>query len=314
MAKPRIPDIHTLIQAGIDPKTGLPVRMNGLRCTTKEDIKKALRIIDEQDACNRFVWKNIPASITSQELERMIYYKGQLCFFYDDTLEEYYIMPYALDGTIDFYGRFNTVHPVPMTSGTDEKSNKAVADLLSTIKLRCIYDEKQIEKFKDEQVCVLLHDYTKQLSQTILPRVSVNEPILDVMSECIPFMRTALLSATGIKGVRVNDTDQQASVMEGSSSLLDAALKGDPWVPIVGNIEFQELTNGQVAKAGDYMMAMQSVDNFRLSTYGIQSGGVFEKKSHVLQSEEDKNSGPIELVMQDGLEIRQHFCDLINKI
>ena len=77
------------------------------------DIKKFLRLVDEQ-----YTFYNLPADITSQELERMLYYKGQLCFFYDKDLEEFYFMPYALDGTIDFYGRYNTIHPVPMTSGT----------------------------------------------------------------------------------------------------------------------------------------------------------------------------------------------------
>ena len=69
----------------------------------------------------------------------MLYYKGQLCFFYDKDLEEFYFMPYALDGTIDFYGRFNTIHPIPMTAGTDDKAGKAQAQYLANKKLKCIY-------------------------------------------------------------------------------------------------------------------------------------------------------------------------------
>ena len=132
-----LPDIQTLWQAGIDPKTGLPVKFGaGNKCVLKEDLKKFLRLIDEQDAVNRYVWYNLPANVTSQELERMLYYKGQLCFFYDKDLEEFYFMPYALDGTIDFYGRYNTIHPVPMTSGTDDKGSKAQAQYLAEKKLK----------------------------------------------------------------------------------------------------------------------------------------------------------------------------------
>ena len=119
MGQPNIPDLQTLWQAGINPRTGLPVKFGGLKCMLKEDIKKALRIQDEQDAVNRYVWYNLPANITSQELERMLYYKGQLCFFYFKDLDEFYFMPFALDGSIDFYGRYNTIHPVPMSSGTE---------------------------------------------------------------------------------------------------------------------------------------------------------------------------------------------------
>lgn len=310
-----IPDLETLLKAGIDPKTGLPVKMTKrAKCSTKEDIKKFLRLIDEQDAVNRYVWYNLPANITSQELERMLYYKGQLCFFYDKDLEEFYFMPYALDGTIDFYGRYNTIHPVPMTSGTEDKGNKAQAQYLSTKKLKCVYGLDLEGKADKLNSTVLLHDYTKQSAQTIIPRVDVNDPLLDVMAECVPFMRTSMISSTGIKGVRVQDADQQQNVMDGSRSLEYAALTGNPWVPIIGNIEFQELTDGVTGKVQDYMLAMQSLDNLRLSGYGIDNGGLFEKKAHELQTEADINGGPVGLVMQDGASIRQNFCNIVNSI
>lgn len=312
----KLPDIQTLIQAGIDPKTKLP-RKIGTKPCVKEDVKKFLRLIDEQDAVNRYVWYNLPANISSQELERMLYYKGQLAFFYMEDLDEFYFMPYALDGTIDFYGRYNTIHPVPMTSGTDDKAGKAQAELLSQIKLKCVYGVKLPDTLTYDDFtksAVLLHDYSKQLSQNIIPRVSINDGILDIMSECIPFMRTALIEETGVKGVRVNDADQAMAVQDGSNSLVNAALTGDMYVPIVGSIEFQELTNGQGGKAQDYMLAMQSLDNLRLSGYGIDNGGLFEKKAHELQSEADINGGPVGLVLQDGLSIRQNFCNIANSI
>ena len=323
MGQPKLPQLDVLYQAGINPKTGLPLKFGNIKCQTKEDIKKFLRLIDEQDAVNRYVWYNLPANITSQELERMLYYKGQLCFFYNEDLDEFYFMPYALDGTIDFYGRYNTIHPVPMTSGTDDKEEKnskqykAQAELLSNIKLKCIYGLKMPEEVDKDTLtksCVLLHDYTKQLSQNIIPRVTVNDTLLDVMSECVPFMRTSLLAGTGIKGVRVQDADQEQNVKEGAMSLERAALTGQPWVPIVGAVEFQELTDGSLTKPQDYMLAMQSLDNLRLSGYGIDNGGLFEKKAHELQSEADINGGPVGLIMQDGTSIRQNFCNIVNSI
>ena len=314
----KLPDLTTLYQAGINPKTGLPLKMaGGDKKHLKEDIKKFLRLIDEQDAVNRYVWYNLPANITSQELERMLYYKGQLCFFYDKDLEEFYFMPYALDGTIDFYGRYNTIHPVPMTSGTDDKAGKAQAQYLASKKLKCVYGIKDpLELTKEDLMnsCVLLHDYTKQLSQTIIPRANVNDPILDVMANCVPYMNTSLLLSTGIEGIRVNDADQAEDVMIANSSMENAALTGEPYVPITGNVEFQELNNGQVGKSEEYMLAMQSLDNLRLSGYGIDNGGLFEKKAHVLQSEADINGGPIGLVLQDGASIRQNFCNIANSI
>ena len=231
MAGPMLPNLEPFWAAGINPKTGLPVKLGSAKVTLKEDIKKQLRLVDEQDAVNRYVWYNLPMNLTSQELERMLYYKGQLCFYYDKDLEEFYFMPYALDGTIDFYGRFNTIHPVPMTSGTDDKGSKAQAQYLAEKKLKCVYG-MQLEEgdIDQENSCVLIHDYTKQLSQTIIPRCAVNDPLLDVMSECIPYMRTCLLAGSGVKGIRVNDADQADSVHEAARTMKDAALTQEPWI------------------------------------------------------------------------------------
>ena len=319
MAKPAIIDIDTLIQAGINPKTGLPMKFGNKRCTTKEDIKKLIRKNDEQIFCNKYVWYNLPCNLSSQELERMLYYKGQLAFFYLKDLDEFYFMPYALDGTIDFYGRYNTVHPVPMTSGTDDKAGKAQAQYLSNIKLNCVYRAKAPEELKESDLtdsAVLLHDYTKQLSQTIIPTQQINDPIIDLEAECMPYLRTALLLGTGVKGIRVADADQADSVREGSRSMINAAIASEPYVPITGSIEFQELTDGNVAKAQEFLMSMQAIDNFRLGLHGVPNGGLFDKSQYVNNEQTNMNLGgaDVSLTLMDGLNIRQRFANICNSI
>lgn len=51
----KLPDLSTLYQAGINAKTGLPIKFGSTKCSLKEDLKKFLRLIDEQDAVNRYV-------------------------------------------------------------------------------------------------------------------------------------------------------------------------------------------------------------------------------------------------------------------
>lgn len=309
--------VDLYLSAGINPKNGQPTRVDcggGLR----DSIRKQLRIIDEQDAVNRYVWYNVPCDLTSQELERLIYYKGQLCFFYFRELDEFYFMPYALDGTIDFYGRFNTVHPVPMAEGTSEEAKALIAKqaaVLSTLKLKVLYDVPLELDDEPEAYCVLLHDYTKQLSQTIIPRKDVQEGLLSVMADMIPFMRTSLMNATGVSGMRVREEDEQSNVQMANKTVERAALNGQKWVPIVGQVEFQELTDGAMEKADSFLMAMQSLDNFRLSTYGLENGGLFEKKQYQNIAQTSLNgNGQIGNPLQDGLAIRQHFCDIVNSL
>lgn len=324
---PYLPNLEPIIAAGIDPKTGLPIKVTSSSpCFLKENIKHVMRIIDEQDAVNRFTWYNLPDGINGQMLERMLYYKGQLCFFYFEEMDSFYFMPYALDGGIDFYGRYVSVHPIPFSGGTTDEEKKNVAKqmtVLSTKKLTPMYDAMLPEDLLKEGVsaltkkCVLLKDYTEQLAQTIVPRQALNDPILDVEAECIPFMNTALLRATGVKGMRVQSQDEEANVQAANESMKAAALSGKVNIPIVGSVDFQELNDGAVGKADEFMMALQSLDNFRLSTYGLDNGGLFQKRQHMLQSEQEMNAaggGSVGLVLQDSLSIRQRFCDIVNSI
>lgn len=314
----KLPTIQTLLAAGINPKTGLPLKVDSTVGGPKDSLKRFLRIIDETDAVNRYQWYNIPSNLSGQELERMLYYKGQLAFFYIEELDQFYFMPYALNGTIDFYGRYNTIHPVPFAGGsTDDKNVKKQADYLSKLSLDCVYDVIEDEEVDYETMtksAVLIHDYTKQLSQTIIPRQIINDPLVDMEAETLSFMRTALISGTGILGVRVNDADQADSVVQGSKGVVDAALTGIPYVPMIGTLDFQELTNGQITKAEDYLLATQAIDNLRLSGYGIDNGGLWQKKAHMLQSEQDMASPSVSMIYQDGLSIRQHFCNIVNSI
>lgn len=323
----RLPNLEPLIAAGIDPKTGLPLKVtSSAPCNLKENIKRQIRIQDEQAAVNRYTWYNLPDGLNSQMLERMLYYKGQLCFFYFKETDSFYFMPYALDGGIDFYGRFTRVHPIPLSGGTtdEEKAqyNKQAA-VLSLKKLKPVYDvmtpEELLEKGENAlyDSCVLLKDYTEQLSQTVIPRQILNEGIIDVESECIPYMRTALMRATGVKGMRVGNPDEQANVQAANEALHNAALSGQVNIPIIGTVDFQELNDGTVGKADEFMMALQSLDNFRLSTYGLENGGLFQKKERKLVAEQEMNAaagGSVGLILQDGLSIRQRFCDIVNSI
>ncbi|MBO7695266.1 MAG: hypothetical protein J6T10_21800 [Methanobrevibacter sp.] len=328
----KLPDIETFIKAGIDPRTRLPLKMvQGKPDRLPTDILALLRIIDEQDAVNKGTWFNLPSGITSQELERLLYYKGQLCFFYMKDLDKFFFMPYALDGSIDFYGRFNRIHPIPFSEGTEGEDKKPInsalnrmienqRNVLSQMKLTCVYEpvlyEEDIKKYDMMNTCcVLLHDYTKQLPQLIVPRKNLQEPLLKVMADLIPYMRTALISSTGISGIKVQDADEALSVEEGALEVETAAKTGKIWVALQGKIDFQELTSKGMSNAPEqFMLAMQSLDNLRLSTYGIDNGGLFEKKVQELNAEAAINGGPIGLVQQDYVSIRQNFCNIVNSI
>lgn len=307
-----IPDIQTIVQAGIDPKTGLPIKLAPIDCRLEEDIKKQLRVLDEQNAVNRYKWYNLPSGLNGQKIERILYYRGQAMFFYSNIDEKFYFLPYALNGEINIYGEFTRVIGLPFAGPAKTEKEEGIEAFTRDVILDIDHEITEDEMYNG---CVLLHDYTKQLSQTIISRQILQDPILGAMAEAIPFARTSLIANSGVKGMRVNDQDQANNVQLASQSVTNASKTGSPWIPIVGNIEFQDLTSaGSALKSEEYLIYLQALDNYRLSLYGLKNGGLFQKKSHMLESEQEMNDGNTGLVYQDGLTIRQNFCDFVNAV
>lgn len=319
-------DIDTIISAGIDPKTGLPIRMaEATGCGLKENIRKVIRVMDEQNAVNRYTWYNLPKGLNGELIERILYYRGEGMLFM--LQGKFYFLPYALSAPpgstgIDVYGRFTGVTPLPFNGTAND--GKEDSPWIRGLIYEPIYEAIDLADFEGasqeeilqtiEKSCVLLHDYTPQRSQTTIPRQQLNDPLLDVMSDCIPFMRTALLNGTGIAGVRVGNENELAEVERMSNAINRNALLGKKYTGIIGTLDFQELTGGNVAKAEEFMLALQSLDNFRLSLYGLDNGGLFQKKSHMLEAEQEMNAGNVGLVSEDGLRNRQHFATIVNSI
>lgn len=312
MANATLKDYRLLISAGINPLTGKPIRCDGI--DIKTEVKKVLRIVDEQDAVSRYVTNNIPVelALNSQDIERQIYYRGdQVLFKY---IDKYYLMPYALCKTIDVYGRYNYVTPVPIAN------DGSLDEIFGSLQLKVVYkeDDPIIEEYKangrEDELCVIVRDYTPQLAEKSIARQLLNDGIIDCEADCIPYMKTNLLMATGISGLRVNDPDQAQAVALASQQVKDSAMQGQPWIPIVGNLEWQEIANASVGKSEEFMLAMQSLDNFRLSLYGIPEGGLFEKKAHTLESEQSINGSSDTLPLFDGLKCRERAYNIFNKI
>ena len=315
----KLPQTQLKIQAGFDPKTSLPLKMvNGTNyndSTLSFDIRKQLRILDEQNAVNRYTWYNLPSGLTSQLVERILYYRGQGAFFYMSTNDTFFFLPYTLNGSIDVYGRYMGITPEMFQgTATTEKDGKEKPFIPGMVK-KPIYDiaiTPTMEMFEDG--CVILKDYTPQQDETIISRQVIQEPLLMTMAQTIPMAQTALISNSGVKGIRVQDEDQAESVRIAGREITKAAMSGCPWVPITAQTEFQDLSNGTALKAEEYLLFLQGLDNYRLSLYGLDNGGLFQKKSHMLESEQEMNSIHAKLAFQDGLTLRQNFCNIVNSI
>lgn len=315
MAKvPKLPDIQTIAAM-------FPDRTDDCLAPFKANIKKILRVNDEQLSVQRYKWFNLFPELSGNLIERILYYRGRGMLFYIPEMKRWYFLPFTLNGDIDVYGRYTQVSPLPFM-GKDEaktENGKRQAALFSAQLRTPVYDIDDIEGITPEEFlakrCVLIYDYTPQLSQYIQPRQDMNDGLIEMESNLLPYLNTLLSNNTGVAGLRVSSADEQASVETASQTANLAALNGRRWMAIMGQLDFQDLSpSGASARmrAEDYLLSMQAIDNFRLGTYGLDNGGLFNKKSYQNLEQTQNMGGQSSIVMEDGLNQRQRACDIVN--
>ena len=307
----RVTDIRAIISAGIDPKTGLPIKLMGRKDTLEPDLKKLLRIKDEAEAVNRYRWWNTGLTINSQMLERFLYYKYKLGFFYFNG--QFWVMPVTLSGSgsLDFYNLENEVTPVPFNDSASAEQKK----VLSSIRLKVIKEPLLMASPQDfENSCVILRDYTPQGDiNNGIPRATLQEGVLGLEASILPYMRTNLMNNTGVMGVKITDQAEANSVIEAANAVDSAAKSGSPWVPLLQQLDRQPLNNGGTSDSSTYLQAYQAVDNLRQSFLGINKSGIYDKSQYVNASQTAMNT-PVAFPLTDGLSLRQDACQLINSV
>lgn len=283
---------------------------------TRERLDKSLliqlRVQDEQDHIQSIDWDGLPKGITKSLIERIMYYRGSLCLFYLKANNTFYVLPFVGKG-IDCYGRWTKVTPVVWRGKMDDEDRPWIEGL----ELTPVYDMVDINEWSPEMMdncCVILNDYTPQYSQTLISRMVLNEPILKMMSELLPFMRTSLANSVGISGINVQSQDESDMVAEASFSSIQAALNGDKWIPLNSALQLSDIKGNAGMGAQEYLMAYQAMDNYRKSTHGIAGGGMMQKGSHMLSDEQAMNADGASLTMQDRVYNRQQFCLIANSI
>jgi hypothetical protein len=114
--------------------------------------------------------------------------------------------------------------------------------------------------------------------------------------------------------MRVEDEDEAKQAMLTNSAINASALSGNRYVPITGKQDFQPLTSGNASQAQEFLLAMEGMDNLRLSFYGLDNGGLFVKKAHMLETEQEMKNGNTNMVMNDGLRQRQEWASICNSL
>lgn len=210
----------------------------------KDGIKRIYEDIDKAQAIRRFEWHNLPQGLTSELIETVLYHRGQGAFFYIEELDRFFFLPYTLaatDGTgLDPYGRYLQITPVPLAGGAVDKDGKAepwIPDLVLDVDYEPVLPEDlTIDHILKH--AVIIRDYTPSaLTQFTIPRAEKQQPIIDVMAECVPLMRSALINGVGVVGVKIRNADEQINIDCANDQVQNSAINGKRYVGLVSELE-----------------------------------------------------------------------------
>lgn len=278
-----------------------------------------LKQIDLQQATKRYKWYNLPYGVTDELIERILYYRGQGCLFFQKEMKKFFFLPYSLDGEIGAYGEYLNVVPLPWTGTNQARDpNGKLKEFIPGLRKTVIYEplleeEMNLKAFEDS--CVLLHDRGLDTSQITQPRERLNDWITQIMAECPALARTALIANCGVSGMRVNNEDEESNVEAASRARYSNAMTGSTWLAIQGTQDFQDFNTANVTEADTYFRTFESLDNLRLAGYGLNNQGVFDKAktyiNNIQAAGSQQNAG---FVYTDGLYQRQNFCNIANSI
>lgn len=308
-------------------------RINNLAQQRMEKYRRNIRVMDMLQAVNRYQWGALPLGLRSKLIERICYYRGNAMGYWDYDLNKYFLLPYSLtaedDQNIDFYGQYTRVKPYSFNGKSTDNRNPTAKGgrgkniYLGTITRIPVYDMEELKalmmsKTEDwcrKNLCIILRDYTQQMTENNVPRSITQEAFIDFQSEALPMMRTAMLKACMPKLVKTSDEGVVDSLLAELDTIENSIIEGKTMIPVTAFQDLQEIDNknsGQVIES--MMKCYESINNIRKTFLGIPNDGAFKKNAHTLQDEQDTNQQSSDSILDDGLELRQEFADMFNRL
>lgn len=280
----------------------------------KEEIERSLEIREKSQYVRRYRWINTPTGMDANLMERILYYRGRVVLF--ELEGKFYHLPFALNGTIDAYGRYKTVTPLTFngTIRTDEDGRNYMGDgtLLNDLELKVLYD---VDGYDGTQSAVILNDYTQGISEFIIPRYQLNRVYHSELANIVVLIKHNLISSARVYTTRVLDEGQKNAVLSEFNNMEEDIIQnGKRIFAITSQTKLEEILKDKTLETQEYWQCYVSLDNLRENLIGIENNGIFKKKERQLKGEQELEASSADLVYQDGLYNRQQMCQRFNAI
>lgn len=284
-----------------------------------DSLYQIMRNHNRIETLERYMWLNVPFGLTQDIIERVLFFRGKGIFYFNDEVDKFQFLPFALNGTIDEYGRYIRCNTLPFT-GVDEEEkdskNKKKERRLIYENLDIVYDlpynAEMMKIVKQKKtVGIILNDNSLGLTQQPIIRSNYVKPILHLMSTLMQIINTAMYGCADHNLIQVENESEIASINNQINAINFDILKGRRFTPIAGTLPIQPLKTSNTANLEGLFNTFNSLSNFLKSITGIANPGVFDKKAHLLQEEQQLNGSNADDIYYNGLRLRQEFCMMI---
>ena len=327
-------DTNSLLLAGIPQsknmlKYGNAIDQNGNVITPNPskynlDYSSLFAIMREQnmiETFERYMWTNVPPGLTQDLIERLLFFRGKGVFYFNDKVEKFQFLPFALNGVIDEYGRFTKCNTLPFT-GVDEveekNSKKKSKKLLNAVyeDLEIVYDlpynDETIKNIRDRKIVgIILNDNSLAVSQQPVIRSNYVKPVLHMMATLMQIINTAMYGNADHNLIQVENESELDSINQQIAAINFDILRGRRFTPIVGKLPITPIKTSNTANLEGLFGTFNSLSNFLKSITGVANAGVFDKKAHLLQEEQKLNGSNSDDIYYNGLRLRQEFCLMV---
>lgn len=266
----------------------------------------------------RYMWINVPFGLTQDLIERVLFFRGKGIFYFNDKVEKFQFLPFALNGSIDEYGRYLKCNTLPFTGTDTEKTDKKKKEPCNLIyeDLDIVYDlpyNKEMLKVAKQRktVGIILNDNSLAVSQQPVIRFNYVKPVLHMMSTLMQIINTAMFGNADHNLLQVENESELVSINNQIDAINRDILRGKRFTPVAGAFPITPLKTNNTANLEGLFGTFNSLTNFLKSITGVANAGVFDKKAHLLQEEQRLNGSNSDDIYYNGLRLRQEFCLMV---
>lgn len=268
----------------------------------KSNMATALQKVDMIQFLERYKWSNLPKGLTQDLIERILYFRGRGVFF--KLGDEYFFLPFGLDGEIDTYGRYKGVKPLSF-NGTAQIGE----EFLPSFTLPVIRDPQVPE----DGEAVILYDTSIMLSQYNLPPFYQQMFMISEQADVLVLIKKNMINSTMLHTVVVEDQNQKQFIESQLMNWADENLLKYVTVITKQGLKLEELKSPAKLETQTLFEAWTSYDNLRKTLIGLRNNGLFQKTAHSLETEVDGQAEQSDAVYKNGLRMRKDFVELVNK-